>query len=293
MNLGITQDELSLYSAPLIGAFIVLELVYGIVKKRHLYSTGETLTNFYLTGLAIGTNLLMRGFYVWVYSLAYSVSFFQITDPWVYWISLLLIQDFLFYWLHYVDHYSRLFWAVHVTHHSSTEFNFTTGFRSSVFQPMYRFIYYIPLAFIGFKALDIMLMYSFTQIWGIFIHTKAINKLPALIEFIFVTPSHHRVHHGSNIAYLDKNMGMFLIVWDRIFGTFQEELDNEPVSYGLTTNPEDRGPINIVIHEFKAIAKDVTRAPDFSSKIKYVFNPPGWSHDGSSLTSEQLRNQTK
>jgi len=132
-------------------------------------------------------------------------------------------------------------------------------------------------------------MYSATQIWGIFIHTKTIKKLPALLEFFLVTPSHHRVHHGSNPLYLDKNMGMFLIIWDRIFGTFQAELDEEPVEYGLTTNPDKRGPVNIVLHEFKAIAKDASKPVGLITRLKYIFKAPGWSHDGTSKTSSQLR----
>ncbi len=293
MDLGITQDELSLYSAPLIGLLIFIEIVIGVRSKKELYHTGETLTNFYLTGLAIGLNLLFRTFYVWIYGFFYAIKITQVSDPVFYWISLLLIQDFLFYWLHYFDHYSRLFWAVHVTHHSSTDYNFSVGFRSSVFQPLYRFIYYIPLAWLGFRPLDIMLMYSLTQIWGIFVHTKTIGKLPKIIEFILVTPSHHRVHHGSNIRYLDKNMGMFLIIWDRLFGTFQEELDEDPVEYGLTSNPENRGPVNIVFHEFTGIAKDLKRPVGWGVKLKYIFCPPGWSHDGSTLTSRQLRESLK
>ena len=289
MNLGFDQDDLSLYSAPLIAFFILIEIVVGTVRKKPLYKTGETATNLYLTTFAIGVNLLLRGFYVWIYGVFYAFRVFDITDPWVYWISLLVIQDFLFYWLHLVDHYSRVFWAVHVTHHNSTDFNFSTGFRSSVFQPLYRFLYYIPLAFIGFRPLDIMFMYSAVQIWGIFIHTRMIGKLPAVIEFILVTPSHHRVHHGSNPLYLDKNMGMFLIIWDRIFGTFQEELDAEPVEYGLTTNPQNRGPVNIVFHEFKAILSDVRKTKGIHNKLKYIFKPPGWSPDGSTKTSSQLR----
>ena len=289
MDFNFSQDELSMYSAPFIVAFILIEVVIGVYKKQHLYDTRETITNFYLTGLAIAFNLIFRSFYIWIYGFFYAVKLFEITDPWIYWIGLLIIQDLLFYFLHLVDHYSRFFWAVHVTHHSSTDYNFTVGFRSSVFQPLYRFIYYIPLAWIGFRPLDIMFMYSAVQVWGIFIHTKTIKKLPAFIEFIFVTPSHHRVHHGSNPLYLDKNMGMFLIIWDRIFGTFQEEIKKEPVSYGLTTNPQNRGPVNIVLHEFKSILYDLKKSDGIKNKVKYMFYPPGWSPDGSTKTSNQLR----
>ena len=287
------QDQLSMWSAPFIALMVVLEVVYGAYKKQKLYGVNETLTNVYLTVVTIALNLLCRGFYIWIYTLAFSLRFFDITEPAIYWGGLLIIQDFLFYWLHYVDHYSRLFWAVHVTHHSSTDYNFTVGFRSSVFEPFYRFAFYLPLGFIGFKALDIMFMYSVVQIWGIFLHTKTVKKLPGIIEYIFVTPSHHRVHHGSNIKYLDKNMGMFLIIWDRMFGTFQKELEEEPVEYGLVTNPESRGPVNIIFHEFKNISKDLKRKVPFKTKLKYIFNPPGWSHDGSTKTSVELRNERK
>jgi len=289
MELAITQDDLTLFSVPLIALMVVFEVIYGTRKQQPIYSTKETLTNFYLTTLAIVINIIMRGFYVWVYGFFYTLHIFQIDYIWVYWVSLLVIQDFLFYWLHYFDHYSRFFWAVHVTHHSSTEYNFTTGFRSSVFQPMYRFLYYIPLACIGFRPLDIMLMYSATQIWGIFIHTTSIKRLPSIIEFLFVTPSHHRVHHGSNVRYLDKNMGMFLIIWDRLFGTFQKEIDSDPVTYGLTSNPKNRGPVNIVFHEFKAIGNDLKKNVNWKDKLKYIFYPPGWSHDKSTLTAKELR----
>jgi sterol desaturase/sphingolipid hydroxylase (fatty acid hydroxylase superfamily) len=283
------ENLVSLYSTPLIIALIVGEAIYGHYRNRNLYTLGDTATNFYLMGLAIGLNLLMKGLYLLVFGFFFEFRVAEITDPVVYWIALLLAQDFLFYILHYVDHYCRLFWAVHVTHHSSEHYNFSVGFRSSVFQPMYRFIYFIPLAWLGFRPMDIMGMYALTQIWGIFVHTETIGKLHPVIEFLFVTPSHHRVHHASNAIYLDKNMGMFLIIWDRIFGTFQEELQQEPVRFGLTSNPHDRGPVNIVFHEFKAIASDMRKKVPFVQKLKYIFAPPGWSHDNSTKTSRQIR----
>jgi sterol desaturase/sphingolipid hydroxylase (fatty acid hydroxylase superfamily) len=170
--------------------------------------------------------------------------------------------------------------------------NFTVGFRSSVFQPLYRFIYFIPLAFLGFKPLDIVFMYSATQIWGIFVHTELIGKM-GWLEYILVTPSHHRVHHASNPKYLDKNMGMFLIVWDQLFGTFQPELTEEeyqPRKYGLTKPLEDQGPVNVIFHEWNEIGKDLARKDiGWKEKWHYLFGPPGWSHDGSRLTSEQMR----
>jgi sterol desaturase/sphingolipid hydroxylase (fatty acid hydroxylase superfamily) len=203
-------------------------------------------------------------------------------------VVLAIAEDFMFYWLHRIDHFCRFFWAVHVTHHSSEEFNLTVGFRSSVFQPLYRFIYFIPISLMGFKGIDIMFMYAATQIYGILVHTQLINKL-GMLEYIFVTPSHHRVHHGSNVRYLDKNMGMFLIIWDKLFGTFQAEEETDPVKYGLTTNIKTYNPITMVFHEWKNIVSDLKKKTTFKNKLMYVFGPPGWSHDGSTKTSTQLR----
>jgi sterol desaturase/sphingolipid hydroxylase (fatty acid hydroxylase superfamily) len=199
----------------------------------------------------------------------------------------------VYYVLHVVDHYSRFFWAAHVTHHSSEQFNLTVGFRSSVFQPLYRFIYFIPLSLMGFKAVDMAIMYSITQIYGILVHTSYIpkfRKMPfILLEYVIVTPSQHRVHHASNVEYLDKNMGMCLSIWDRIFGTFQEEREDLSIKYGLTSPLEDRGAANIVFHEWLALAKDITNAKGIVTKLKHIIMPPGWSPDGSTKTSKQLR----
>jgi sterol desaturase/sphingolipid hydroxylase (fatty acid hydroxylase superfamily) len=179
---------------------------------------------------------------------------------------------------------------VHVTHHSSEEFNLSTGFRSSVFQPVYRFIYFIPLALLGFHPLDIVFMYSITQTYGILVHTRYIHKMPRWFEAFFVSPSHHRVHHASNVIYLDKNMGMCLIIWDRLFGSFQEELETVPVKYGLTRPVE--GPVTpgrILFDEWIKIGRDLRKKLPLRTRLKYLLMPPGWSHDGSSKTARQMR----
>ena len=133
-----------------------------------------------------------------------------------------------------------------------------------------------------------MFIYAATQIYGILIHTQYINKLGPL-EWVLSTPSHHRVHHGSNVPYLDRNMGMVFIFWDKLFGTFTKE--QESVRYGLTENIQSHHPANVVFHEWKAIYRDVKKATTFKDKFMYIFGPPGWSHDGSKKTSVQLRQQ--
>ncbi|MGZ3883236.1 MAG: sterol desaturase family protein [Bacteroidia bacterium] len=284
------EKLLVMVSVPVYVIVIGAEMLYSYFHNRKLYSGKGLAANLYLTSLNFTLDILVRGMCLLVLNYFYKFRFFEIENTIGYWAALVLAEDFMYYWLHRVDHYCRFFWAVHVTHHSSEEFNFTVGFRSSVFQPLYRFIYFIPLSLCGFKGIDIMFMYSATQIFGILAHTKTVRKL-GVLEYILVTPSHHRVHHGSNVKYLDKNMGMLLIVWDKLFGTFQPEEESEPVKYGLTKNIDTHHPGTMVFHEWRAIFKDLKKQISLKQKFMYVFGPPGWSHDGSTKTSGQLRRE--
>lgn len=288
------EELLIKLSIPVYAIVIGAEILFSYLHDKKYYSTKGVLANIYLSTLNFMLDILLRGVCLAVLWYFYQFKFVEIdkvAHPFWYWFVLLVTQDFMFYWLHRVDHYCRLFWAVHVTHHSSEEFNLTVGFRSSVFQPLYRFIYFIPLSLLGFDPLDVMFMYAATQIYGILIHTKFIGKL-GFLEWILSTPSHHRVHHASNVKYLDKNMGMVFIIWDRLFGTFAEE--EEEVVYGLTKNIETYHPLKMVFHEWKNIYNDLTKkkAP-LKAKLMYIFGPPGWSHDGSTKTSRQLREELK
>lgn len=284
-----------LLSVPIYIIFIGAEIILSNWGEKKFYTFKGVLQNVYLTLMNGSLDLVLRwAFYISVLMWSFEQQFFKIENSYLYWFLLFIFEDLAFYIEHRIDHYCRLFWAVHVTHHSSEEFNLTTGFRSSVLQPVYRFVYFIPIAFMGFHPLDIVFMYSITQTYGILVHTQYINKMPRWFEAIFVTPAHHRVHHASNIVYLDKNMGMCLIIWDRMFGTFQDELPGEPVKYGLTkplANPHN--PLNHVLHEWKGLANDLRKKVSFSTKIKYLLKPPGWSHDGSTKTAVQLRNEFK
>lgn len=281
------ESFLILFSTPVYALLIGLEMLMSYIHNRHFYTTKGTLMNIYLSALNMGLDILLRGICLLVIGYFFPFHVVEITNPFWYWFVLVIAEDFMFYWLHRIDHYCRFFWAVHVTHHSSEEFNLTVGFRSSVFQPLYRFVWFIPLSLLGFKGIDIMFVYSATQIYGILIHTRFIGKLGPL-EWILSTPSHHRVHHGSNVAYLDRNMGMVLIIWDRIFGTFTEE--TEEVKYGLTKNlDKPYHPLKTVFHEWGSILNDLKKKTSLKNKLLYMFGPPGWSHDGSTKTSNQLR----
>ncbi len=288
----IKEQWLILISTPLYFIIIGLELLLTHLQHRKVYTLKDTAANIYLMLLNSAIDLGFRVIYLVILNYFYIRAWISIENIFFYWLVLVLLEDFLYYWLHRFDHEIRLFWAVHVTHHSSRQMNFTVGFRSSVFQPLYRFIYFIPLALLGFKPIDIVFVYSATQIWGIFVHTELIHKM-GWLEYIMITPSHHRVHHGSNPKYLDKNMGMFLVIWDKLFGTFQPELlpeQYQSITYGLTKNIHDPNALTLVFHEWKEIRRDMTqKGIPFKTRLRYLFGPPGWSHDGSRLTSEQMR----
>lgn len=278
----------------LMGLLVVLTIVemgLSYWENRKYYEKRDTFNNIYLTSIAVVTNLLVKASTFFMLNFAYQFRLFQIHNVFLYWFVLVVVQDFLYWVLHYTGHYCRFFWAMHVTHHSSEHFNLTTGFRSTVFEPFYRTFFYFPLALMGFNAIDILYAYLITQLYGNIVHTQYKVALPTWYGWLFVTPAHHRVHHASNIPYLDKNMGMMLIIWDRMFGTFRDEDLPEPVKYGLTKQPEDMGPVNIIFHEWKALIHDVKLAPGFRNKAGYLLNPPGWSHDGSSQTARVLQRE--
>jgi len=285
------RQETALLLVGLLVVMTVLEMWFSYRENRHYYEKRDTFTNIYLTTLAFLLNLVVGGSTFFILNYAWHFRLFEIHNTIIYWFVLVVAQDFLYWALHYTGHYCRLFWAIHVTHHSSEHFNFTTGFRSTVFEPLYRVFFYLPLAFMGFNAIDILYAYLITQLYGNMVHTQYNVPLPKWYGLIFVTPSHHRVHHASNVPYLDKNMGMVLIIWDRMFGTFREENLPEPVKYGLTHQPDDLGPVNILFHEWKALLADVKKAPGLKTKVRYFLNPPGWSHDGSTQTARVMQRE--
>lgn len=285
------EETLLLVTTPIFVVLILAEMLISHFAHKELYNTKDTAINLLCTSLNFLNDLIFRGVTLFILSWANQFAFMSWEHNWVYWILLFLGQDLAYYVLHYADHYSRFFWAAHSTHHSSEKFNFTVAIRSSVFQPYYRFIFYLPLAFFGFDALHIVFMYAACQVYGFWVHTELVKKMPAWFEYIFVTPSHHRVHHASNVKYLDSNMGMVLIIWDRLFGTFVEEDEHEPVVFGLTKNLNSYHPIKVVFNEWSQIAQDLKKNTSLLKKLGYVFAPPGWSHDGSSFTSKQLKNK--
>lgn len=192
------------------------------------------------------------------------------------WIALFVADDFVYYWYHRTHHTIRVFWASHVVHHSSQYYNLSTALRQP-WTPFTSLPFWLPLAFLGFAPWMIVLQQAVSLVYQFFIHTERVGKLWRPAEFIMNTPSHHRVHHGSNSAYLDTNYGGILIVWDRLFGTFTPE-GERPV-YGLTKNIDTFNPVRVATHEFVSIWRDLRAARSWRHRFGYVFGGPGWAPD--------------
>jgi len=281
---------LYLVAAPVYAALIGAEVVLSSLHGRGYYTVRGTLTNAYLAAVNVGLDLAVRAAWFAVLARVFHYHLVQVAHPWVYWGSLFVAQDLMFYFMHRVDHACRLFWAVHVTHHSSDEFNLTVGFRSSALQPLYRCAWFAPLVLLGYRPGDVMLMYSATQIYGVLVHTRCVGRLGPL-EWVLCTPSHHRVHHGANPRYRDRNFGMVLIVWDRLFGTFAAEA--EEVRYGLAGMHATRGPLRVIVHEWLAMWADLRRPAPLTARLLYVVGPPGWRHDRRAAPDPKRGNNTE
>jgi sterol desaturase/sphingolipid hydroxylase (fatty acid hydroxylase superfamily) len=210
-----------------------------------------------------------------VYSGVYELTPLRVpASAWWAWVLLFFADDLAYYWFHRVSHEVRVFWASHVVHHSSQHYNLSTALRQT-WVPMTYLPFWIPLALIGIPPWMIILEQSVSLVYQFGIHTERIGRLPRPLELVLNTPSHHRVHHGANEAYLDRNYGGILIVWDRLFGTFQGE--TERVRYGLTKNIGTHHPVRVAFHEYVAIGRDLRTAGDWRQRLGYLFRGPGWS----------------
>jgi sterol desaturase/sphingolipid hydroxylase (fatty acid hydroxylase superfamily) len=230
-----------------------------------------------------GTKLLSIPFFAWLYT--HRIANLGDAGVWA-WLALLFLEDHSYYWFHRIHHEVRILWACHVNHHSSERYNFSTALRRPLLTPFTGPIFWAPLALLGYPPWMILTAQAWSLLYQFWLHTEAIDRIGPL-EWILNTPSHHRVHHGKNVRYLDRNHGGIFIVWDRLFGTF--EVESEPVIYGLTKDIKTFNLLQIGFHEVAAIARDVRRAPGLRAKLGYLFAPPGWSHDGSTQTARELQ----
>lgn len=287
------MKDLIQYAIPGFIILLIVEVVVTAIQQKDYYDAKDTASS-----LSMGIGNVIIGFVgkaivFGAYSLVYKFRLFTVDmTQWWAWVLLFFADDFSYYWFHRISHSSRYFWASHVVHHSSMKYNLGTALRQTWTGNLSgAFVFWIWLPLIGFSPVVVMTMQSISLLYQFWIHTELINKFPAPIEFIFNTPSHHRVHHGSDLDYLDKNHAGVLIIWDRMFGTFEAER-NRP-TYGLTKNIDSHNPVRIAFHEWADIGRDLSRAGSFKHAIGYLFGPPGWSPDGSRKTTRQLRDEQK
>ena len=278
------------YAVPFFLLLVILEAIFAAWDKKDLYETKDTISSLTMGVGNFFSGLLTKLFAFGVYTLVYEFRIFEIGYVWWAWVIIFFAEDFSYYWFHRVSHSSRYFWASHVVHHSSKKYNLSTALRQTwTGQLSGTFVFWLWLPLLGFPPVMVMTQQAISLIYQFWIHTEVIDKLPKPIEYIFNTPSHHRVHHSSDVEYLDKNHAGILIIWDRLFGTFEEE--KRRPTYGLVTNINTHNPVKIAFVEWWNIGKDIIRSPRHT--LGYLFGPPGWSHDGSRKTTAQLREELK
>jgi sterol desaturase/sphingolipid hydroxylase (fatty acid hydroxylase superfamily) len=260
------------FAAPIIVASVLIEWYVGVRKKRNYYDKRD-----FLAAVGIGAGSVVLGAMLKVTLFYISLEIYNAV-PWAiprsWWGFALafVLVDLCRYWAHRISHEQRFWWATHVTHHSSEKMNFSVSFRTGWTQHI-KFLFFLPVPFLGFDPFTFFVCHQLAVLYQFWVHTELVRKLPAPIEYIFVTPSHHRVHHGSNPKYIDRNYGSTFIIWDRIFGTFQKE-EERPV-YGLTKPVNSFNPIYLVFHEWVDIWKDLMHVRSFREAWDVLFKPPG------------------
>jgi sterol desaturase/sphingolipid hydroxylase (fatty acid hydroxylase superfamily) len=276
------------YAIPFFVATVLLEIIITIKIKFEEYEFKDAGTSI-LMGLGnVFIGLFTKLLVLSVFLFFYQFKVFTIPFVWWSWVLLFFAEDFCYYWFHRISHESRFFWASHVVHHSSKKYNLSTALRQTWSGSLYTFIFWIPLILIGFHPVMVLVQMSISLIYQYWIHTELIQKMPKWFEAVFNTPSHHRVHHATNPQYLDRNHAGILIIWDKFFGTFEQEKE-KPI-YGLVKNIETYNPIKIAFLEWYYMFKDFFYAKtSLSNRVKYLFKPPGWKHDGTSILSSDLR----
>ncbi len=277
-----TESTIAAFAFAVFFLSIGLEWWYWRSRGEHKYILKDTLANYALVFMQIAFDVLAKALFVIV------------ALEWVRWNGLQLVNaeseqtwwgiafcflgvDVGYYWYHRMSHRVRALWAIHVTHHSSELMNFSTALRQPVLEHLIDWLWFVPLALVGFSAKLILLCYGFNLIYQFFIHTEVVGKFPRWIEFIFNTPSHHRVHHGTNTEYIDKNYAGVFIVWDRWFGSFVEE--QAPVKYGILHPVHSYNPLYLAFHLWADIGRDVVQPSSWWIKLKLMFAPPGWPEE--------------
>lgn len=277
------------YAVPGFVLLVLIEMLRARRKAPDAYEPRDTLVSLAMGLGSTVAGVLGAGAIGALYFTVFDLRLFEIGWAWWAWAACFVLDDLAYYWIHRFGHRVRWMWAAHVNHHSSQHYNLSTALRQSWTGTIaLGFVFRLPLVLIGFHPAMIAVCVGFNLIYQFWFHTEVIDKLPRWFEAVFNTPSHHRVHHATNPVYLDRNYAGVFIVWDRLFGTFQPELREEPPHYGIIKQLGSFNLLWVAFHEWIGIARDVWTAP-WGAKLGYVWRPPGWSHDNSRDTSDALR----
>ena len=278
------------YAVPAFVVLVLAEMLIAWRRDRSRYEARDTLTS-----LALGLGSTIAGVLTAgaVFALAtwlWRWRIFTIGYAWYWFAVCFVLDDLAYYWFHRTAHGVRWFWASHVVHHSSQHYNLSTALRQTWtgFVSL-AFLFRVPLFLIGFPPAMVFFVAGLNLIYQFWIHTEAVGRLPRWVEAVMNTPSHHRAHHATNPRYLDTNYAGVFIVWDRLFGTFEPERDDDRPRYGIVKNLGSFHLLWAAFHEWIGIARDVRAAPGWRAKLGYAWRPPGWSHDGSRDTSETIK----
>ena len=277
------------YAIPAFVLLVLAEMLWAWKRRPEAYEPKDTLTSLAFGLGSTVAGVLFGGFALFVFLAADEYRLFDIGWAWWAWIACFVLDDLAYYWVHRAGHRVRWFWASHVNHHSSQHYNLSTALRQSWTGAFtLGFAFKLPLVLLGFHPAMIAICAGFNLIYQFWIHTEAVGRMPGWFEAVMNTPSHHRVHHATNPRYLDRNYAGVFIVWDRLFGTFEPENDDERIRYGIV---KQLGSFNLlwsVFHEWIGMLQDIWRAP-WRHKLSYLLREPGWSHDGSRETSDMIR----
>ena len=261
-------------SIPIYFLLIGIELLIQAFSKKKMYRLNDAVTNISCGITSQLSGVFFKVLSVGVYMLVYeNLRFFTIESTWYSIIVLWLLVDLAYYWAHRMSHEINLFWGGHVVHHQSEDYNFSVALRQSSFQVIWTFAFYLPIALLGFNTIDFVLVSALNTVYQFWIHTETIGKL-GILEYVFNTPSHHRVHHGKDPKYIDKNHAGSLIIWDKMFGTFQPE--EEKPTYGITQPLNSWNPVWANFAHYATMAKEIRTIKKPMDKVRYLFYKPGW-----------------
>ena len=261
-------------SIPIFFILIGVELLVERITHNELYRLPDAIANLSCGVTSQLSGLFLKIFAIGIYQILFeNFAFFKLEKNWLYWVVLFLLVDLAYYWAHRMSHEINLFWGGHVVHHQSEEYNLSVALRQSSLQVVWTFAFNLPIAFLGFETFDFALVAAFNTLYQFWIHTETIGKM-GWFEYVLNTPSHHRVHHGRDPKYIDKNHAGSLIIWDKMFGTFQQE--EEKPTYGITKPLNSWNAAFANVSHYVEMSKDLKRIPVIADKIRYIFKRPGW-----------------